>query len=141
MKLTTKCRYGSRAILEIARSHSRVPVKRKDIAKTQKLSPSYLENILISLKNSGIIDARRGANGGYVLTRDPSEISLLDVILALEGTMAPVECLENDSACERIGRCSTRKIWKKMQEARENVLRSVSVSDLLKMEEKDNTLD
>ena len=66
MKLSTKCRYGTRAVMEIARCYKESPIKRKDIAKNQNISDSYLENILISLKNAGIIDTIRGANGGYL---------------------------------------------------------------------------
>ncbi len=141
MKLSTKCRYGSRAVLEIARNIDRGPIKRKDIVKSQMISDSYLENILISLKNSGIIDTIRGANGGYLLRRSPSEITLLEIVNALDGTLSPVECIDNPSSCERTVRCATRNAWKRLKEAQEEVLRSITVQELLEFEKKAFVVD
>jgi Rrf2 family cysteine metabolism transcriptional repressor len=133
-KLSTKCRYGTRAIVEIAKSYGKVPVKRKDIAKSQRISESYLENILISLKNSGMIDTVRGAQGGYMLKKAPSAILLFDVVQALEGSLAPVECLEKQSACNRISHCSTRNLWKDLMDAQKEVLQSVTLQNLIDRE-------
>ncbi|HUI90971.1 MAG TPA: Rrf2 family transcriptional regulator [Chitinivibrionales bacterium] len=130
-KLSTKCRYGTRAIVEIAKGYGKVPVKRKDIAKSQRISESYLENILISLKNNGMIDTIRGAQGGYMLKKPPSAIVLFDVVQALEGSLAPVECLERQSACNRIPHCSTRNLWKNLMDAQKKVLQSVTLQNLI----------
>jgi len=136
MKLSTRCRYGSRALLEIARSYGREPVKRKDICRRQDISKSYLENILIALKGAGIIDTMRGAHGGYVLTRAPSSITLLDVARALEGSQSPVECLENGRICRRAGRCVTQDVWREVKEAEETVLRKTTIQDLVDRDKK-----
>lgn len=134
MKLSTKCRYGARAVIEIARHHEDGPIKRKDIARYQNISDSYLENILIALKNAGIIDTIRGANGGYMLRNDPSEVNLLQIINALEGSLALVKCAENPSICDKTERCSTRMVWVKLQEAKENILRNVTIQELVDFE-------
>jgi Rrf2 family transcriptional regulator, cysteine metabolism repressor len=137
-KLSTKSRYGTRAILEIAKGYGREPVKRKSIALSQGVSQAYLVNILISLKNSGFIDTVRGAQGGYVLKRPPSQIVLFDVVQALEGSLAPVECLENKNACGRIASCKTRTVWKELMDAQKKVLCSVSLQDMLDRKEPKN---
>jgi len=134
MKLSTKCRYGARAVIEIARHHEDGPIKRKDIARYQNISDSYLENILISLKNAGIIDTIRGANGGYMLRNDPSEVNLLQIINALEGSLALVKCAENPSICDKTEKCATRVVWVKLQEAKENILRNVTIQELIDFE-------
>jgi Rrf2 family protein len=131
MKFSTKCRYGARAILEIAKNYEKGPVKRKDIVKNQQISDSYLENILISLRNNGIIDTLRGAKGGYMLRRPPEEITFLEVVLALEGSLAPVDCLDNPALCDKIAQCPTRDIWRKIHVAKEKVLKNVTLKELV----------
>jgi Rrf2 family protein len=136
MKISTRCRYGSRALLEIARTYGQAPAKRKDMSRSQNVSGSYLENILISLKSAGIIDTIRGAHGGYILTRAPSRISLLDVANALEGSLSPVECLDDSAVCKRTGRCVTQDVWREVKAAEENVLRRTSIQDLVDRDKK-----
>jgi len=131
LKLSTKCRYGARAIFEIAKGSRNVPVKRKTIADNQGIPNSYLKNILISLKNAGIIKAIRGSNGGYVLGHPAFEITFLDIVKALEGDLNLVECLVDSSYCNRVNICSTRDIWKKMTQAHEEVLKSITVEELI----------
>jgi Rrf2 family transcriptional regulator, cysteine metabolism repressor len=130
-KLSTKSRYGTRAIIEIARSYGKAPVKRREIAESQGLSERYLENILITLKNSGLLETMRGAQGGYVLKRPPSEIDLYEIIQVLEGSIVPVECLDGAAACARTATCTTRGVWKELMEAQEKVLRSITLQHLL----------
>ncbi|MFW5722085.1 MAG: RrF2 family transcriptional regulator [Desulfohalobiaceae bacterium] len=131
MKLSTKCRYGTRAMVEIARRYGQGPVKRREIAQTQDISDSYLENILIALKHGGLIETIRGARGGYVLKVPPGEISLLEVFNALEGPFLPVGCLDSDETCGRLDDCQTRQAWKRLQEAVESVLRKETIQSLL----------
>jgi Rrf2 family protein len=141
MKLSTKCRYGVRAIIEIARSYGKGPVKRLQIAKKQHISKSYLENILIILKNSGLIDTVRGALGGYSLAKAPASIRVLDVVNALEGSIEPVECVGNTKACNRSADCLSRGVWKKLHEAHEKVLGSITLGNLLEQEGRNNVTD
>jgi Rrf2 family protein len=135
VKLSTKARYGLRAVIEIARQFGGNPSKRKDVAVAQDISDSYLENILIILKNSKIIETTRGANGGYVLCRHPSEISVLEVINALEGPLNLVECIDSPESCKKSDSCCTRDIWKMMSESWKSTLGKISLQDVI---EKDN---
>lgn len=139
MKLSTKCRYGARAIIEIAKNYRDKPVKRKIIVKNQDISDSYLENILISLKNSGIVGSIRGTNGGYVLRRSPSEITFLEIVNALEGSISPVECVNNPSVCTRVDICSTRGVWKSLNQVQEKLLSSITIQELIDKEKKGET--
>jgi Rrf2 family protein len=132
MKLSTKGRYGTRAILEIAKEHGVRPVKRKDIVSAQRVPDSYIENILVSLKAAGIVQTIRGAHGGYQLTRSPELITILDVVEALEGSLVPVNCLEDDHpGCAMESGCPTREVWMEMYQAMRNVLRKYTLKDLL----------
>ncbi len=131
MKLTTKFRYGARAVVEIARNYGKGPIKRKDIVENQDIPDSYLENILISLKNKGIVNAIRGPQGGFVLKKHPASITMLDVMLSFEDSFSPVDCLEEPSGCERVSFCPTRPVWRKLQEAQEDVLKNVTIQELV----------
>ncbi|MFP4418019.1 MAG: RrF2 family transcriptional regulator [Chitinispirillaceae bacterium] len=131
MKLSTKCRYGARALVEIALHFGDTPAKRKDIAAIQGLSDSYLENILITLKTAGIIETVRGAKGGYILARLPERITLFDIVTALEGSLSLVDCLDKPDSCSKIDTCVTRDVWRRVQEAEEEVLRNTTLRDLM----------
>jgi len=135
MRLSTKSRYGTRAILEIAKSYGQQPIKRKEIVAGQKIPDSYLENILITLKAAGFIRTLRGANGGYQLTRNPKLITILEIANALEGHMTPVPCIDT-GICDLIQECATRSVWSEMYQAMEKVLGSYTLQDIL---ERDNT--
>ena len=137
MKLSTKCRYGMRAMIEIARNGKNGPVKRKDIAKAQRISHAYLENILISLKVSKLIHTERGAHGGFSLAKPPSAINLLQIVTSLEGSISPVECLDNISLCDKTGHCGARKAWGKLHEAQQNALKGMTLQDLVDMDSLD----
>lgn len=135
MKLSTKARYGLRAVIEIAKYYgSGTPAKRKNIASNQNISDSYLENILIVLKNNRIIDTTRGANGGYVLCNSPSEISVYDVIYALEGPMDLVDCVGNTKNCEKTSMCAARTVWKELSEQWKSTLEKITLKDMLERE-------
>ena len=137
MKLSTKCRYGVRAMVEIAKNFRNGPVKRKDISIVQDISSSYLENILITLKGNKLIRPTRGAKGGFVLEAEPSQITLYQIVLALEGSIAPVECLDNIAVCSKNRECVARKAWKKLYDAQTTTLKSITLQDLLDMENED----
>jgi Rrf2 family transcriptional regulator, cysteine metabolism repressor len=142
MKLSTKCRYGVRAMIEIASHFGEGAVKRKTITASQGISHGYLENILIALKSHQLIRTARGVNGGFVLEKKPSQVRLLEIVNALEGSIAPVDCVENASACERAGRCPARTAWKKLYDAQNKVLSGITLQDLLDLDEKQqNTPD
>jgi Rrf2 family cysteine metabolism transcriptional repressor len=141
MKLSTKCRYGLRAALEISRVYGKVPAKRKDIAKKQGLSSSYLENILLVLRNNKIIETTRGVNGGYVLTKAPANITVYDVVSTLEGPLSIVDCVDNPSDCNKADNCVTRTVWCEVTKAVRTVLEGTTLQDLLDREKKHGAID
>ncbi|MCG8334222.1 MAG: Rrf2 family transcriptional regulator [Proteobacteria bacterium] len=134
MKISTKCRYGIRAVIEIARNYNDLPTKRNDIAAIQNIPTSYLENILIALKHNNVVVSIRGAGGGFMLKRPPTEISLLDVFEALQGDLALLDCLDFPETCDRSNKCLVRPVWVEMQEAQKAVLRKTTIAELLKQE-------
>lgn len=133
MKLSTKCRYGARAMVEIARNHAEgKSTKRKDITANQGIPSSYLENILIDLRDKGLVSTERGPKGGFRLTRPPEEITMYEVILALRGPdMNPVECLDDDFECDKKETCITRQVWVAMQKAQDEVLNRINLRSLI----------
>lgn len=133
MKLSTKCRYGARAIIEIARNFGNSQqTKRKDITANQKIPSSYLENILIDLRNAGLVKTVRGPKGGFSLTRPPEEITMLDVLTALRGKdLLQVDCVEDQNCCERTDFCLTRQVWEAMKKAQDDALRSIHLKTLV----------
>ena len=131
MRLSTKGRYGTRLMLELALCHGKGPVLLKDIAKRQRISEGYLEHLLPPLKASGLVNSTRGAHGGYTLAKAPSKITLKEVIEALEGPLSLVECVNVPSVCERVRSCVTRNIWKELGKKISQTLASVTLKDMI----------
>ncbi len=132
MKLSTKGRYGLRAMLEIALQHAKGPVPIHVIAEHQNLSSRYLEQLLIPLKQNGLVKSVRGSQGGYILGREADKITVGDIIRALEGPISPVDCVNelNPDECDRAEFCVTRRIWSKLRDSMNQVLDSYSLEDL-----------
>ena len=131
MKLSTKARYGVRAMLSLALDYGQGPVPLKNVAKQQGISEKYLEHLMVSLKSAGLVRSVRGMHGGYILAKSPSHTNLNELVQALEGSIAPVECVDDPSLCRRVRFCVTRDIWGKMKEAMEMVLESTTLQDLV----------
>lgn len=131
MKLSTKTRYGVRAILELATSQSASPLRLKIIAERQDISIKYLEQLMAILKSAGFIRSVRGARGGYILAKPANQIKLSEVFKALEGPVTPVECLENKKYCARVADCVARQLWEEVQQAIMEVLQSITLQDLV----------
>ena len=134
MKLSTKGRYGTRIILDLAQHQNESPVPLRDIARRQEISLSYLEHLITPLLSAGIIRSTRGARGGISLLEQPSSIKLSEVVQLLEGSLAPVDCVNNPKLCPRSDTCATRDIWDEMKEAINNVLESKTLQDLVEMQ-------
>ena len=100
MRLSTKGGYGTRAMLDLAFNSSEGPVLLRDIAKRQEVSEKYLEHSISVLRKAGLVRSIRGARGGYVLAKLPSEIRLSEIMEVLEGSMAPVECVDDPQVCQ-----------------------------------------
>lgn len=132
MKLSTKGRYGLRAMVDIAQQQESGPVAIHTIAQRQNLSGRYLEQLLIPLKQAGLVKSVRGAQGGYVLGRSAGKITVGDIIRVLEGPIAPVDCVNELSPdeCNRADYCVTRKVWSRLRDSMAEVLDSYSLEDL-----------
>ncbi|MDD3654327.1 MAG: Rrf2 family transcriptional regulator [Desulfotomaculaceae bacterium] len=132
MKLSTRGRYGLRAMIEMAKSEDELPITTHTIAERQDLSERYLEQLMVSLKRSGLVKSVRGAQGGYVLGSSPQDITAGDIIRALEGPIAPVECVNenNPESCTRADYCVTRVLWSKVRDSITQVLDSYTLTDL-----------
>jgi len=131
MKISTKTRYGLRAIIELAESYKGVPIKVEVIAKRQNISQKYLEHIMLQLKKAGFIESLPGAKGGFILAKNPEEIKIIDIIVALEGNLSLVVCVENEKICSLSKVCVAREIWKGLKNKIEEYLSSIKLSDIL----------
>lgn len=133
MNISTKGRYGLRAVLDLAMNYGDKPVVLSKIAARQQLSEGYLEQLMGPMKKAGIIASARGAQGGYYLARDPKEISVGEVFRALEGPLALVACIseENTEQCQRKDYCGSAFIWGEIQAAISDVLDKYTIYDLI----------
>jgi len=136
MKVSTRTRYGIRAILELAMHRGKGPLQTKIIAQRQNISVKYLEQLMSILKAGGFARSIRGAKGGYILAKTPNQISLLALFEALEGPLVTVECVEDESYCSQKADCIARDLWSEMQAAIEEVLSSTSLQDLVNRAER-----
>lgn len=133
LRLSTRGEYGVRAIYEIAKNYHNAPMTIREIAERQNLSISYLEQILNRLRREGLIKSQRGPGGGYVLSREPEDITIGRILKALEGPVAIAQCLDpKKKGCSQIERCVSKPLWKSLGERVERFLETISLSDLLK---------
>ena len=130
MRLSTKSRYGTRAVLDIALQEKTV-IPLKDIAKRQQVSLSYLEHLVTPLIIGSILRSSRGREGGISLAKPPAEIKISEIIQILEGQTVTVDCVKNSSVCERSEFCVARDLWVEVNEAMDNVLQSTTIADLV----------
>jgi Rrf2 family cysteine metabolism transcriptional repressor len=136
MKLSTRTRYGTRALLELALRRGEGPVFLKDIAKQQQISLSYLEHLIKPLVSGGIIRSIKGPKGGITLVKKPEDIKLVEVARLLEGSLALVECVDNPDICSRSAKCVTRDVWGEVKAAIIRVLEVTTLQDLVDREKK-----
>jgi len=137
MKLSTKGRYGTRAMVDIAVHGSNDgPVLLKDIARRQEISEGYLEHLMASLKAAGLVKSERGAKGGYYLAKPATQITAGDILDSLEGPFFPADCVERASVCQRNKICVTRDLWIKMRNAVCEVMESTTLQDLAEQHKK-----
>jgi len=131
MKLSTKARYGTRAMLDLAPHYGQGLILVKDIARRQQISELYSEHLLMLLKAAGMVRSIRGARGGYTLAVPPSQISVSDIVQALEGSVAPVDCVDDPEVCPQADMCVPRDFWTEMKKAVNGVLESTTLQDLV----------
>jgi Rrf2 family protein len=134
LKLSTKGQYGVRAMFEIAKGYPDRPVSIKEISERQEVSVSYLEQILNTLRRSGLIKSVRGPGGGYLLTRSPAHTTVGAVLRELEGPVAITSCLDPLEGCHRVDGCVTHMLWRSLGEKIEAFLATISLDDLMKDE-------
>lgn len=132
MKISTKGRYALRLMLDVALNDAKTPVRIKDIAERQQISDKYLEQIVSSLNKAGFVKSLRGPQGGYRLTKKPEEYTVGMILRLIEGSLAPVACLDDDiNNCTRADRCPTLILWEKLYDAISEVVDNITLADLI----------
>lgn len=138
MRLSTRSRYGIRALTALAAKELPEGRCAREIADEEELSKKYLESILAQLRTAGFVRSVRGAHGGYVLAHDPHELTVADVIKVLEGSLAFVECVDDSSYCPRSGDCVTRHVWLEAEKALSKAFRNITIASLVERRKDNN---
>ena len=132
MRISTKGRYAMQLMLDLARYNTGEPISLKDISKRQEISEKYLEQIISLLNKGGFVRSVRGAQGGYLLNRDPKDYKVGEILRITEGDLAPVACLDQNSMeCEKRTGCATVRLWQMIDDAVSSVVDKVTLQDLL----------
>ncbi|MES0362822.1 MAG: Rrf2 family transcriptional regulator [Desulfobacteria bacterium] len=131
MKLSTRSRYGTRMMLDMAQHYDAGPVQIGDIARRQDISVKYLEQLVIPLKKADYVKSVRGPKGGYMLARHPKEITVGEIVNVLEGGVNLSDCIENPDLCEKSTDCLTRGLWEEATKAVYDTLNSVTLSEMI----------
>jgi Rrf2 family protein len=137
VKVSTRGEYGIRALLELAQRHGEGYIKSTDIAEARGIPENYLYQLLITLRKSGFIRSRRGPQGGHMLARSPGRISLAAVLIALEGPIEPVACIQEGLTddCAFTKECPVREVWQRATDATREILESATFADLTHREQ------
>lgn len=139
VRLSTKGRYGIRAMLALARRHGQGPVPLKEVAEREGLSEAYLEQLMSELRKAGLVRSVRGAQGGYLLSKEPAAITAGDIIRVLEGPIGPVQCVlevPGTEVCDFAESCVERVLWERLRDSIAQVLDGITLADLLNEEKK-----
>jgi len=130
MKLSTKGRYGVKAMVDLAIHYGDSPVSIKTISERQSISEYYLEQLFSPLRKAELIRSIRGAQGGYVLNKEPKDITVADVMNVLEGPVEIAECIEG-TECDNIDFCATRLLWEKIKNSIDEVMENITLQDIV----------
>jgi Rrf2 family iron-sulfur cluster assembly transcriptional regulator len=138
IRLSTKGRYGTRLMVNLAHHYhnEKESIILKNISDEEDISIRYLEQIIIPLKISRLVKSIRGAGGGYILARHPSDIKLREILLALEGACCLVECVDDEDYCDRIKECATHDIWKNASSLLKDYFEKTTLEDLVEISKK-----
>lgn len=136
MKLSTKGRYGTRAMLELALNYGKGQVLLREIAERQGISARYLERIMVTLVSAGLVRSLRGQKGGFNLAKPPKDIRLDQIIQVVEGPISPVACVDDPKICDRVDICIIIDIWRKLKDAMLDVLSSITLEKMVEMQKK-----
>jgi Rrf2 family protein len=134
MKVSTRGEYGVRAMVALARHYGQGPMSITAIARDSSIPYAYLEQLILPLRKAGLVESRRGAHGGYRLTRPPEAMRLGEVYRVMEGPIAPMDCVSEDLAeqtCPLIPGCQTRPVWEKVRDSIASTLDSMTLADLV----------
>ncbi|OHB68583.1 MAG: hypothetical protein A2Y77_02055 [Planctomycetes bacterium RBG_13_62_9] len=131
MKLSTRTRYGIRAIIELAQYEGQRPLQLRTIAERQDISVKYLEQLMGVLRSAGIVRSVRGSKGGYALARPPEQIKLSEVFHCLEGPVTTTECVDDEDYCRRSADCAAREVWVEVENAINHVLEAITLADMV----------
>ena len=134
VSFSTKGEYGVRLMAQLARRHGQGPASLTDIAEQEDLPRAYLEQLVISLRDANLVQSTRGAHGGYELTRPPEQITMAEVLRALEGPIAPMICVTDNpvhNTCARTGYCTVNFMWFRVRDAIAGALDSMTLADLV----------
>ncbi len=132
MKLSTRGRYATRAMIELAREYGRGSVSIDRVAEQQHISKRYLEHIFARLREAGLVSGTRGSKGGYTLRLPPSKITVGQVVRAVEGPLGPVHCVDRPDSCPRTKNCATHDLWKKAAVVLNRLLDRYTIESLLR---------
>lgn len=135
MKVSTRGEYGVRAMVALAKHSTENPVSIGVISKESAVPYAYLEQLIVPLRRAGLVMSKRGAHGGYVLSRSASEIRVGEVYRAMEGPVAPMDCVSEDLSqqiCPLIPGCQTRPVWMKVRDSIVDAIDSITLADLIK---------
>ncbi len=132
MKLSTRSRYGTRMMLDLAEHYGGAPVQIGDIAKRQDISVKYLEQLIIPLKRADYVASVRGPKGGHMLAKPPEEITVGEIVELLEGGINLTDCVEDPDVCDRSDSCPTRGVWETATKAMYGELNSITLSEMIK---------
>lgn len=138
LKLSTKSRYGLRAMIELAEIGEGEKLEMSAIAQRQQLSRKYLHSMLSCLKEAGLTESIRGARGGYRLSRNPADILVSEIFEALEGKMSLVDCTTDPLYCDRALKCPAKPLWDRLNNALQSVLTSTTLADLVGNQQPDD---
>ncbi len=130
MRVSTKGDYGVRALIELAHHYGEGPMQSSEIAARQQIPEPYLDQLLTSLRRAGFIRSVRGPQGGHHLVREPEQIRLSEVVAALEGSIAPIACLEGEATCPKTNGCIQREVWEEVQRATLAILDTTTIGAL-----------
>ena len=138
MKVSMKGDYGVRALVELAHHFGEGPVQSAAIASRQSIPEPYLDQLLTSLRRAGFIRSVRGPQGGHALIRDPHDLKLSEVIVALEGSLAPIACLDDPEGCRTTTACSLKPVWQEVEAATVKVLEHITIAEIAERERAGN---
>ena len=132
MKLSTKARYGTRLMMDLAKHYVEgKPILLSDVSKRQDITIKYLEKLVRPLKRAGLVKSYRGAKGGYILSRAPSRIRLSEIYATLEGSTSIVQCITSKKYCKKYKWCRTRLVWKEIKKSLDKILGGKTLKDLI----------